>query len=266
MKQTIALLLTAAGIAATAGHAETSQERGKRVIDECVEALGGQKFLTLDNVVETGRAYSFYREQLNGLSIARISRRFLNKVEDPSKTLAVLEREDFGKKFDWGVLFQQNDAYDITFRGARPLATERFERYKRSTIRDIFYILRERLHEPGLIFESRGADVWDNNPVEIVDITDADNNQVTVYFHRTTKLPLRQVMVWRDPATKVRNEEITVYTKFREVDGVQWPQTIQRNRNGEKVYELFADSLEINKSLPGSTFELPAGMKRLKPE
>src|ERR1700730_16060122 len=148
-------------------RAETAQERGQRVIDECGEALGGAKFLSLDNVVESGRAYSFYREQLNGLTIARIARRFLNKVEDPSKTLAVLEREDFGKKLDYGVLFQQDDAYDITFRGARPLATDRFERYKRSTLNDIFYILRERLHEPGMVFESRGSEVWDNSPVEI---------------------------------------------------------------------------------------------------
>jgi hypothetical protein len=253
-------------VAASALQAENMQERGKRVVNECVEALGGPKFLALDNVVETGRAYSFYREQLNGLTIARISRRWLNKVEDPSKTLAVLEREDFGKKFDYGVLFQQDAAYDITFRGARPLANDRFERYERSTMRDIFYILRERLHEPGLVFESRGADVWDNNPVEIVDITDVENNVVTVYFHKTTKVPLREVMVWRDPKTKDRNEEVTLYTKFREVDGVQWPQTVQRNRNGEKVYEMFSDSLEINKKLPGSIFDLPAGMKKLKPE
>src|SRR5262252_5037427 len=114
--------------------AETSQERAKRVIDDCVEALGGSKFLTLDNVVESGRAYSFYREQLNGLTIARVSRRFLNKVEDPSKDLAVLERDDFGKKLDYGVLFRQDGAYEITFRGARPLTEERFERYRRTTI------------------------------------------------------------------------------------------------------------------------------------
>lgn len=247
-------------------RAETAQERGKRVIDECVEALGGSKFLALDNVVETGRAYSFYREELNGLTIARITRRFLNKVEDPSKTLAVLEREDFGKKFDYGVLFQKDDAYEITFRGARPLATERFERYKTTTISDIFYILRERLHEPGLIFESRGSDVWENNPVEIVDITDAQNQAITVYFHKTSKLPLREVWVRRDRVAKDRNDEETIYMKYREVDGVQWPMSVQRSRNGEKIYQMFSDSLEINAKVPGNMFELPSGMKKLKPD
>jgi hypothetical protein len=247
--------------------AETSTERGKRIVDECVAALGGQKFLAVQDIVQSGRAYSFYRENLSGLTIARIATRYLNKVEDPSKTLAVLERQDFGKKLDYGLLFQQDDAYDITFRGARPLATDRFERYKNYTIGDIFYILRERLHEPGLIFESRGADVWNNYPVEIVDISDARNVVVTVYFHQTTKLPVRELLTRRDPLTKERIDEETIYTKYRAADGVQWPLTVQRNRNGEKIYEMFSDSLEINKKLPEKDmFELPSGMKKLKPE
>lgn len=262
----IAAVALACALTGISVRAETAQDRGRRVIDECVEALGGSKFLSLDNVVETGRAYSFYREQLNGLTIARIARHFLNKVEDPSKTLAVLEREDFGKKLDYGVLFQQDDAYEITFRGARPLATDRFERYKRTTISDIFYILRERLHEPGLLFESRGSDVWENSPVDIVDITDAQNQVITVYFHKTTKLPLREAWVRRDPAAKERNDEETIYMKYREVDGVQWPMSVQRSRNGEKIYQMFADSLEINAKLKGQMFELPSGMKKLKPD
>jgi hypothetical protein len=269
VKKIFAYAAVAAAIACLPAPAENSQERARRVIDDCVTALGGPKFENVKSVVLTGRAYSFYREQLNGLSIARIARLWLDDVKDPSRKLAVLEREDFGKKFDWGVLFLQDDAYDITFRGARPLPTERVERYKLTTMYDIFYILRERLHEPGLILESRGADVWDNVPVEIVDITDKDNQTVTVYFHKSTKLPVRQVFSRLDPKTRERNEEVTLYTKYREVDGVQWPMTVQRNRNGEKVYEMFADDLEINlpeKKLPPTMFELPSGVKKLKRE
>ena len=245
--------------------AETIQERGKRVVDDCVAALGGPKFFAMHDRVETGRAYSFYREQLIGLTIARIATRYYDKVEDPGKTLAVVEREDFGKKFDYGVLFAQDEAYEITFRGARPLAEDRFQRYKITTLYDVFYILRERLHEHGLIFESRGADVFDNMPVEIVDITDAQNRTVTVYFHKSTKLPVREVFVRRDPQTKDRIEEVTLYSKYRDVGGVEWPFAVHRERNGEKIYEMFSDTVEINKSLPDSWFNLPSGMKKLKP-
>ncbi len=256
----------AVAVAARDMRAETSQQRGKRVVQECVDALGGDKFLAMKNRVEIGRAYSFYREQLNGLTIARISVRYLDHVADPGSTLAVVEREDFGKKFDYGVLFTQDDAYDITFRGARPLATDRVQRYKESTLRDVFYILRERLHEPGIIFESRGADVWNNNPVEIVDIIDGQNRTTTVYFHQLTKLPLRQIMKRVDEKTRDRVVEETLFNKYRDVDGVKWPLTVQRQRDGEKIFELFADSVEINKELPDTFFTLPSNIKRLKPE
>ena len=51
-------------------HAESNLERGKRLVDECVTALGGDRFLSMQDRVEAGRAYSFYREQLNGLTVA----------------------------------------------------------------------------------------------------------------------------------------------------------------------------------------------------
>jgi hypothetical protein len=249
-------------------QAETAQERGKRLVNECLDALGGDRYLSMENRVESGRAYSFYREQLNGLSIAKIYTRYYTNVKDTAHELAVRERENFGKKEDFGVLFEADDAWDITFRGARPLPADRFTTYKETTLRDIFYILRVRFREPGLIFESKGADVIENAPVEIVDITDGDNRTTTVYFHQITKVPTRQVFYRRDPVTKDRIEEITRYSIYRDAGGgVQWPHTIQRDRNGEKIYEIFSDDVEINnKKISDNLFLLPSTIKRLKPE
>ncbi len=248
-------------------HAESAQERGKRIVNECLQALGGDRYLNMQSREESGRAYSFYREQLSGLSIAKIYTRYYPGVTDTAHELAVRERENFGKKEDYGVLFDQKEAWDITFRGARPLADDRFARYKETTIRDIFYILRLRLHEPGMIFDSRGADVLQNAPVEIVDINDADNRTTTVYFHQITKLPIRQIFYRRNAVTKEKDEEITLYSKYRDVGGgVQWPFAIERVRNQEKIFEIFSESVTINKSAPESLFALPSGIKLLKPE
>src|SRR5579859_5011650 len=96
-------------------HAETSQERGKRVVNECVEALGGDRCLKMQNREEAGRAYSFYRERLSGLSIAKIYTRY-DRVEDTAHDLGQRERQNFGKKEDYGVLFTDKEAWDITFR------------------------------------------------------------------------------------------------------------------------------------------------------
>lgn len=249
-------------------RAETPEQRGKRVVDECLQALGGDRYLNMQNRVETGRAYSFYRDKLTGLSIATIYTRYDSGVTDTAHNLAQHERDNYGKKQDYGTLFTDKDAWDVTYRGARPLPDERFQRYKETTLHDVFYILRVRLQEAGWIMESKGADVIENRPVEIVDLIDAGNLSTTVYFDQITKLPLRQVFFRRDPVTKDKNEEVTHFTKFRDAgNGVQWPFAIERDRNGEKIYEIFSDSVEVNdKKATADLFMLPSTIKLLKPE
>jgi hypothetical protein len=240
------------------------QQRGKKIVADALEALGGARFLEVEDRVESGRAYSFYREQLSGLSRAKIYTRYLSGARS-EKDLAIRERQNFGKDEDSGVLFNEDGAYEITFRGARPLSEERLRRYRDTTHRNVFYILRERLKEPGLIVEHRSSEILNNQPVDVVDITDSENRTVTVYFHQSTKLPVKQSFVRRDPATRERDEEVTLYSKYRDVGGgVQWPFTIQRERNGEKIYEIYSESVVINQGLKDDLFTLPSNTKILK--
>jgi hypothetical protein len=247
--------------------AETRQQRGKRVVDEAVAALGGQNFLTMKDRVETGRAYQFYREQLSGLAIAHIYTRYLTRPEPPVPNfLGVRERESFDKDQSSAVVFNETgEGFDITWRGARPLSDETLARYKDTTLHNVLYILRMRLGEPGLTIESQGADVRENQPVEIVDITDADNRTVTVYFNSSTKLPVYQIFKRRNPTDKEWDIEVTRFSKYRDVGGgVMWPFAVERERNGEKIFEMYADSIAVNKDLKDDLFTLPANMKILK--
>jgi hypothetical protein len=260
----IVLAALAAGIVC----AQSAQEKGKRIVDETLAALGGERFLSMRDRIETGRAYSFYNDQLRGLSVAKIYTRYLTRPEPPKPDfLGLRERQAFGKNEDSAILFTEDGkGWQLTFRGARPVAGALLSRFRDTTQRNFFYILRQRLGEPGLIIESRGSEVWSNMPVEIVDITDADNRVTTVYIHRTTKLPVRQVFFRRDPLTKERNEEVTVFSKYRDVGGgVQWPHVVQRERNGEKIYEMFAESVVVNQDLKDDLFTLPLTMKVLPP-
>jgi hypothetical protein len=61
-------------------------------------------------------------------------------------------------------------------------------------------------------------------------------------------------------------EEVTVYSKYRDAgNGVQWPFDIQRFRNDQKIFQMYADSVEVDKGLSDDLFTLPAGIKMLKP-
>jgi hypothetical protein len=251
---------------ATFVSAQGIEARGRKVIDDAIAALGGQKFLTMQDRVETGRAYSFFHDELSGLSVAKIYTRYIPVAPDRTGIdLGVQERQAFGKNEDYYVLFRQEGAWEVTFRGPKTLEPDRVQRYRDTTLNNIFYILRQRLHEPGLIFEYRGADVIENQPVDSVDITDSQNRVVRVFFHQTTKLPVRQSWVWRDPQTKEREEELTRFSRYRQTNGIQWPQQMHRERNGEKTYEIFSDSVTINQGLDDNLFAVPGPDTRPTP-
>jgi hypothetical protein len=252
------LLAAGAGCAFAQGVPTQAEIRGKKIVDDALAALGGNTFLSMMDRIEYGRAYSFYHEQISGLSIAKIYTRYLTVA--PSKSgeeLGQREKEVFGKTEDTSVLFLENQGWDISWRGSKPIDQERLDRYRESTLRNTLYIFRQRLKEPGMIFESHGADVVENVPVDIVDITDSENRVVHVHFHQTTKLPVRQIYKRKNPQTKEQDEELTIFARYREADGVQWPHQIRRERNGDKVYEIFADSVKINKDVTDNFFAPP---------
>lgn len=257
--------LLVAGITAWGANAETSQQRGKRVIDEAVAALGGQAFLNMQNRVETGRIYGFYNERLSGLGLDALYTSYSTRPQpaDPA-VLAVRIRDARGKKGEDVILYSNEGCYEITFRGARPLSDIVTKQFRTATLHNIFYILRERLGEPGLVFESRGADFFENRPVEMVDITDTNNQTVTVYFDQENKLPVRQVYTRRDPIDDSKLEEVSLFNKYRDVGGgVMWPFTIRRERNGEKIFEMYSETVVINQDLNDSMFVLPRNLKIL---
>lgn len=245
------------------------QARGKQIVEEALKALGGERYMGMRDRLEAGRVYSFYRDRLSGLSKARIFTRYLTRPEPPQiGFFGLRERQSFGHekgKEDYAILFTEEASWQLTFHGARPLPKESDDRFRDSTRRNILYILRQRLGEPGMIIEHESTGVAENQPVENVTITDSENYSVKVSFNSTTKLPVRQEYVRRDPKTRERFEEVTRFSKYRDVNGVQWPYQMQRERNGEKTFEIFSESVEINKGLTDELFGLSAKTKILPP-
>ena len=252
-----------AALAASRLRAESLEDRGRKLMDKLVAALGGEQFLNMRDRTEEGRAYSFFREQLSGLSVVHIYTQYRTHP-GPGDFPAIRERQAFMKNQDDAVIFTEGNAYEVTFRGARPLADDRLQRYIETTNRNIFYIVRQRLREPGMIYESPGGDVIENQPVQVLNVTDPQNRTVTVYLHHSTFLPIMQRFKLMDPILKERREEVTRFNKYRSVSGVMWPYDIQRERDGEKIFQMFAENVTINNNLQDKLFTLPSGVKMLK--
>ena len=241
--------------------------RGRKVVDEAIAALGGDSFLRMQDRIERGRAYSFYNEQLSGLSRANIYTRYLTRPEPPPPDfIGQRERQAFGKKEDVYIVFNELGGHEITYRGARPLPAATITRWKESLSHNILYILRMRVGEPGLSFELRGTDIFNNVPVNVIDVVDSLGNVTVVFFDKNSKLPVRQQWINRDPRTRAQNEEVTIFSKFRDIGGgILWPFVILRERNGQKIFEMFADEIQVNQGLTDDLFTLPGDVKMLDP-
>jgi hypothetical protein len=60
--------------------------------------------------------------------------------------------------------------------------------------------------------------------------------------------------------------EETSFARYRDVGGgVKWPEDIRRTRNGDKIFEIYSESVKINQSLKDDLFLLSDKMKILPP-
>jgi hypothetical protein len=242
---------------APAVAAESRQERARRLLEECRRQLGGERFLKVRDVKQTGRAYSFYRQNVRGLAVITIYDRYAPMKESAEPGwLPVSRREVYTEKGDYYSLYQNGQGWEVTFRGARPLPPERIKRYQDSTQLDIFYFLRYRFEEPGMYLYHKGTEIIDNTPTDAIDVTDSDGNGVTYYLRQSDRMPVQQVYESRDPKTKIPSEEKTVYSKYRDVKGVQLPWNVRREIDGEKTFELFGRTAEINPRIDSSLYSL----------
>jgi len=240
-----------------------AQERGRDIANKAIDALGGDGFRMMRTRTEIGRAYSFYLDKITGLSVAHIYTQYLPE----GSPIIEQQRQAFGKKQEDAVILTASSAWEVNFRGARNLGAERLKQFQDTTLHDIFYILRARANEPGLVFEHKGKDVVENRPVETIEIYDSENRNVTAWIHSDTFLPVKQRFTRWDPVINFRREEVTHFTKYRDAgNGVVWPHDVQRERDKDKIYELYADKVTVGDDFKPGMFELPSGVTVITPK
>ncbi len=245
---------------------ETRQEKGRRLVEEAFEAIGGQRFLNIRTQVRAGRAYSFYNRQVQGQTRITIYDRFEPMQPNAAGDwLPVSRREVYTEKGDYYALFLNGKGYEITYRGAAPQPEDYMQRYRLASRRDIFFFLRYRREEPGLYYYHKGTEIVDNVACDAVDIVDVEGEAITLYLRQSDRLPVQQLYLRRDPKTRIPYEEKSVFGRYRPIGDAMLPWIIRRERDGERVFSLFAQSYEVNRPLSAAIFLIPDSVPLLPP-
>src|SRR6202041_2288989 len=96
------------------------------------------------------------------------------------------------------------------------------------------------------IFGFSGAEGVGLKESDLNEIVDSDNRSIRIAFAKSTHLPLRKVVVTRDSGTRMRSETIEYYSNYHPIGGVTQPFQVTRERNGQKIYQVFIEECKFN--------------------
>jgi hypothetical protein len=91
---------------------------------------------------------------------------------------------------------------------------------------------------------------------ELVKILDPENDEVTVYFDRASKLPVK---IESRPINRrgIKVREVQEYSQWHVVQGVNTPLRVDTYINGAKSSGQYAVKITYNNALPDSFFSKP---------
>ncbi|PYX50225.1 MAG: hypothetical protein DMG79_06400 [Acidobacteria bacterium] len=223
---------------------QANAQKAKAIIEQGIQALGGQAYLTIRDREQQGRGYSFHHGRESGGSV------FWSFWEFPDK-----ERVELTKERDIAELYVGDKAYEITFKGAHPIEEKDRSQYMRRRHFSLDTVLRTWVNDPGVVLLFEGQAIAAQHPAEQVTLINSKDESVTLYFDTDTHLPVKKSFSWRDPIDKQKNLEEEVYENYRAVSGIMAPYNVTRFFNGDMASQRFLNSVTINQGLDQAMFD-----------
>ena len=246
---------SAAVSAQPANPADENTRKAKAIIEQGIEALGGQSYLNLRDREQQGRGYSFHHGRNEGGGAV-----FWSFWQFPDK-----ERVEITKERDIAELYVGDKGYEITYKGVHPLEAKDLVDYQRRRRFSLDTVLRTWVNDPGVILLFEGNAIAAQHPTLKVTLINAKNESVSLFFDTDTHLPIKKSFEWRDPVDRQLNLEEEVYENYRSVAGITAPYNTTRFFNGDMASQRFMNSVTVNQGLDQAMFEPNSGYNPNKP-
>ena len=225
--------------------AQENSAKAKALLDQAIQALGGDAYLRIQDMTQQGRTYSFHRGEATSTGVL-----FWRFVRFPDK-----ERIELTKQRDVADVFNGVRGYEITYKGTTQLDAKILADYLRRRDHSLDLVLRKWINEPGVALFYEGPAVAADKPAEQVSIMNTKNDSVTLYIDSTTHLPLKKSFTWRDPTDNLPNKEEEIYDAYRPTQGIMTAYSLTRFYNGEMSNQRFLNTVTYNNSLNDAMFD-----------
>ena len=225
---------------------KANEAKAKALLDQAIQALGGESYLNWKDVSTEGRGYTFHHGEPN--SVGTLFWRF-RKFPDK-------ERVELTKKRDIIEIYNGDKGYEITYKGVRNLDhKDELDPYLRRRHFSLDVVLREWLKQPGIALFYEGQTVAAQKETDQVTVMTNKNEAVTLHLDINTHLPVKKSFAWRDPVDRQRNIEEEIFDNYRQIQNIMTPFDTTRLFNGEMAAQSFVTQAKYNQDLSDSLFD-----------
>jgi hypothetical protein len=258
--------------APTAPAGVSSDQRARTLLDQMVQALGGDAWLNRANMHVEGRGSSFFHGEPNPYVIE-----FHEDIrfDRPSATPPVVRADRIGFLTDRGMILPgkvvdvvqimtAGHGYEVTFKGKDELPKEQVDDYYRRQAHSIEDVVRDWIHAPGVMIVYEGANLVDRHMADKVSVLSASNDAVTLELDVATHLPLRRTFQYRDPQFHDFDQESETYDDYHTIQGIATPMTITRYHNGDMSGQRYFTKITYSDAADPSLFNPDAAIPKLK--
>jgi len=227
------------------------EETVQKLFEDAIQAMGGDAYLNVTDMVSDGQYFTF---SIEGESSGLIKFKDYTKLPDKSR----FELGNRKKELDITVFnLATNEGWILEgqkeTRDARP---DEMKDFRNSVKHSIDYIFRFRFKDPQNKLFYLGAGEGLDVTLEVVKIVDAENDEVTVYFDRMTKLPAK--IEFRDVSNRgIRRRVVNEFSQWHSIQGINTPLRIDSTVNGRRSSQQFVLKINYNNNLPDSFFSKP---------
>ncbi len=228
------------------------EDKIKKLFGDAIQAMGGETFLSVKDIVTEGNYFRFDRE---GNSSGLIKYNDYTKLPDKS-------RNEIGnkKKLRDVVVFnlEKNEGWILEGqKDTRAATPDEMKDFLRAVKHSIDIIFRYRYKDPAnklfYLGPGEGIDVR----LEMVKLLDPENDEVTIYFDRMSRLPARIESKTMDTRRGIQMREVQEFSQWLVIQGVNTPLRVDVSLNGRPYSQLYVTKVTYNNNLPDGFFVKP---------
>ena len=178
--------------------ADASQGQGRKLLDQMVQALGGEKWLQRGTERLEGKGATFYKSAPNPYQTQ--FEEYL-RVEPFGERVVIVSKMGVfipTTKRDVAEVWTPESGYEVTFRGRKDLPKPEVEDYQRRRRHTLDVVVMDWLKRPDTLVTFEGTTMEERRLVDKVSVLTAENDGVTLALDQETHLPRSRSFQWRD--------------------------------------------------------------------